>query len=226
MSDFEVVDRVLTARRSCRGFLPDEVSRDVTERLLSAAQHTASWCNTQPWQVHIVSGEAKEALSKAAVENVLATLGQPAPSDFPFPAAYTGVYDVRRKEVGWQLYEAVGVVRGDRDGSAMQMLRNFEFFGAPHIAIITTAADLGVYGAIDCGLYVNSFMLAAEAWGLGTCAQAAMGQVAPAIREQLALPDDRLVVCGIAFGHPDPDHPTAQFTSTRAAITDAVTFVD
>ncbi|MCW2839975.1 MAG: nitroreductase [Aeromicrobium sp.] len=225
-TDFAAIERVMTDRRSCRGYLPGEVPRDVIEQVLSAAQHTASWCNTQPWQVHIVSGEARDALSKAAVESVIATFGQPAPSDFPFPTAYTGVHDVRRKEVGWQLYEAVGVEKGDRDGSAMQMLRNFEFFGAPHVAIITTDADLGVYGAIDCGLYVNSFMLAAEALGLGTCAQAAIGRVAPAVRQFLGLPDDRRIVCGISFGHPDPEHPTAGFTSSRAPISDAVTFVD
>ncbi|MRJ75747.1 nitroreductase [Aeromicrobium sp. SMF47] len=224
--DFAVVDRLLTARRSCRGYLPEPVPRETIESVLTTAQHTASWCNTQPWGVHIVSGEAREALSKAAVENVMATFGQPAPSDFPFPDSYTGVYNERRKEVGWQLYEAVGVERGDREGSAMQMLRNFEFFGAPHVAIITTDADLGVYGAIDCGLYVNSFMLAAEALGLGTCAQAAIAQVAPAVREVLDLPDDRRVVCGISFGRPDPDHPTARFASRRAPIEDAVRFVD
>jgi len=226
MSDATALERILTQRRSCRGYLDEPVPRDVIEQLLAAAQHTASWCNTQPWQLHVFSGGARDDLSKVLVEAVIATFGQPAPSDFPFPAAYTGVYDQRRKEVGWQLYEAVGVARGDREASAMQMLRNFEFFGAPHVAIITTDADLGVYGAIDCGLYVSSFMLMAEALGLGTCAQAAMGQVAPAIREHLGLPDDRLVVCGIAFGHPDPDHPSAGFMSTRAPITDAVTFVD
>ncbi|MET0448853.1 MAG: nitroreductase [Aeromicrobium sp.] len=224
--DFSAVERALVNRRSCRGYLADEVPREVIEQVLSAAQHTASWCNTQPWQVHVVSGEARDALSKAAVENVISTFGRPAPSDVPFPAAYTGVYNDRRKEVGWQLYESVGVERGDRDGSAMEMLKNFEFFGAPHVAIVTTDADLGVYGAIDCGLYVNSFMLAAEALGLGTCAQAAIAQATPAVREFLGLPDDRRVVCGISFGHPDPEHPSAQFMSRRAPITDAVTFVD
>lgn len=225
-TDFAALEHLLTSRRSCRGYLEDQVPRETIEQILTAAQRTASWCNTQPWNVHIVSGEARDALAKAAVESVLSTLGQPAPSDFPFPAAYTGVHDVRRKEVGWQLYEAVGVQRGDRDASAVQMLRNFEFFGAPHVAIITTDDDLGVYGAIDCGLYVNSFMLAAEALGLGTCAQAAIGQVAPAVKEFLDLPDDRKVVCGISFGFADPEHPSAQFTSTRASITDAATFVD
>ncbi|WP_456696592.1 nitroreductase [Aeromicrobium sp. P5_D10] len=226
MTDFETIERLLTTRRSCRGYLPDDVPRETIEQILVAAQHTASWCNTQPWQVHILSGEARNEFSKLAIDNVIAMLGQPAPSDFPFPSAYTGVYSERRKDVGWQLYEAVGVQRGDRDGTAVQMLRNFEFFGAPHVAIITTEADLGVYGAIDCGLYVNSFMLAAEALGLGTCAQAAIAQATPAVREYLDLPDARRVVCGISFGYPDPAHPSAQFMSRRAPVSDAVTFLD
>lgn len=226
MTDFDTIERLLLSRRSCRGYLPEDVSRETIERILAAAQHSASWCNTQPWQVHVLSGEARSALSKAAVDNVMATFGQPAPSDFAFPAAYTGTYDQRRKEVGWQLYEAVGVQRGDREGSAVQMLRNFEFFGAPHTAIITTEADLGVYGAIDCGLYINAFMLAAEAVGVGTCAQAAVAQATPVLRQFLDLPPERLVVCGIAFGYPDLDHPSAQFMSSRAPLSDVVTFVD
>ncbi len=226
MSDFEMLEQLLAGRRSCRGYLDDEVPRETIEHILTAAQRTASWCNTQPWELVIVSGEARSELSKRLVEAVIETFGQPAQPDFAFPQQYDGIYDERRKEVGWQLYEAVGVERGDREASAMQMLRNFEFFGAPHIAIVTTEADLGVYGAIDCGLYVNSFMLAAQALGVGTCAQAALAQVAPALREHLGLPEQRKIVCGIAFGFPDPEHPTAQFASNRAPIESAVTYLD
>ena len=96
------------------------------------------------------------------------------------------------------------------------MLRNYEFFGAPHAAIITTEADLGVYGAIDCGLYVDSFLLAAEALGLGTCAQAALAMRSQFLRDWFDLPETRKVVCAIAFGYPDPEHPSANFTSRRA----------
>lgn len=223
--DFEVIDQLLTRRRSCRGYLDQEVPRATIEQILTAAQRTASWCNTQPWEIVVVSGQAKAELSKVLIESVIATFGQPAQPDFGFPERYDGVYDTRRKEVGWQLYDAVGVERGDREASAMQMLRNFEFFGAPHVAVVTTEADLGVYGAIDCGLYVNSFLLAAQALGVGTCAQAALAQVAPALRSHLELPEHRKIVCGIAFGFPDPDHPTAQFTSHRAPLDTAVTYL-
>jgi nitroreductase len=221
MNDFEALERTLTNRRSCRGFTDDQVPREVIEQVLTAAQHTASWCNTQPWQMVITSGEATTKLRDALLAS-----GDGYGPDFDFPAAYTGVHDERRKDVGWQLYEAVGVERGDREASAREMLRNFEFFGAPHVAILTTEADLGVYGAIDCGLYVDSFLLAAEALGLGTCAQAALAMRSAFLREWFGLPDTRKVVCGIAFGYPDREHPSATFMSRRAPIKDAVTFVD
>lgn len=220
-ADIDAVERVLTDRRSCRGFLDEQLSRDVIDRLLAVAQHTASWCNTQPWEVVITSGAATTKLAEA-----LSTSGEGFGSDFEFPAGYSGVHADRRREVGWQLYEAVGVERGDRDASAREMMRNFEFFGAPHLAVISAPAELGTYGAVDCGLYVNSFLLAAEALGLATCAQAAVASRSPFLHEWFDIGAERLIVCGIAFGLADPDHPSAQFMSNRVPVADAVTFVD
>jgi len=220
MSDVEALERLLADRWSCRGFTDEPVPRDVIERLLTIAQRTPSWCNTQPWNLIITSGEETRKLQEA----LLGSFDWSA-SDFDFPASYNGVYRERRRESGWQLYEAVGVERGDREASAMQMLRNFEFFGAPHAAILTTDADLGVYGAIDCGLYVDSFLLAAQALGLGACAQAALAAASPFLHEYFDLPDTRKVVCGIAFGYADPDHATNTYRTSRASLDEVVTFV-
>lgn len=220
MSDDQVLERLLTDRWSCRGFTDEPVPRDVIERLLTIAQRTPSWCNTQPWQLVITSGEETAKLRDAFLKSF-----DWAGSDFEFPVSYNGVYRERRRESGWQLYEAVGVQKGDREASALQMLRNFEFFGAPHVAILTTDADLGVYGAIDCGLYVDSFLLAAQALGLGACAQAALAAGSPFLRDYFDLDDSRRVVCGISFGYADPDHPTATYRTSRVGLEDVVTFV-
>src|SRR5690606_1741306 len=169
-SDAEVLDRLLADRFSCRGFTDEAVDEDVIVAILESAARTPSWCNVQPWQVDVVSGEAVERLRAELMADP--TLG----SDYPFPPGYEGEYAERRREVGWQLYRAVGVERGDRDASAREMLRNFEFFGAPHVAIITAPEPLGTYAAIDCGLFVQSFLLAAQARGVATVAQAALAQ--------------------------------------------------
>lgn len=220
MSDAEALERLLTDRWSCRGFTDEQVPRDVIERLLTIAQRTPSWCNVQPWELVITSGDETVRLKEALRESI-----DFAGTDFDFPTAYHGVYQERRRASGWQLYEAVGVQKGDREASAVQMMRNFEFFGAPHVAIITTDADLGVYGAIDCGLYIDSFLLAAQALGLGACAQAALAGGAPFFRKWFDLPETRKVVCGISFGYADPDHPTATYRTARASYDDVVTFV-
>jgi len=203
----------LGVRHSCRAFLERPVPRETIDAILGAAQRTASWCNAQPWRLYLASGAAIERLRVALPE--AARHATPAP-DFAWPEAYRGVYQERRRECGWGLYEALGIGRGDRHASAAQALENFRFFGAPHVAIVTTDAALGVYGAVDCGAYVSNFMLAATSLGVATIAQAALAAHPGPLREQLGIPADRLIVCGISFGYADPAHPANAFRTTRA----------
>lgn len=227
LSGIEGLERLLADRWSCRGFLDKQVPRETIERLLAVAQRTPSWCNTQPWHLSITSGEATVRLREALLAPVDPSTGQGGfGTDFDFPASYQGIYQERRRESGWQLYDAVGIEKGDREASTAQALKNFEFFGVPHVAILTTEADLGVYGAVDCGLYVGTFLLAAQALGLGAIAQAALAVRAPFLREWFDLPETRKVVCGIAFGYADPDHATATYRTSRADISAAATFFD
>src|SRR3984893_6116414 len=219
----DVLEELLGERFSCRAFRPDPVPRPIIERILKAAQRTASWCNSQPWQVVIASGEAKEKFRK---EIYAAAVSGVDDGDFPFPGEYRGVYLERRRESGFQLYNTLGIPRGDRAAYARQSLENFNFFGAPHVAIIHTDEALRVYGAIDCGAYVSNFMLAAQALGLGTIPQAALAFHSELGRGHFGLGDDRRVVCGISFGYPDREHKANSYRTTRASIADTVTFVD
>jgi len=219
-----VLEELLGERHSCRAFRPEPVPRPTIERILTVAQRTASWCNSQPWQVVVASGAAKERF-RAAIYGA-ASSGAPDDGDFPFPREYRGVYLARRRESGFQLYNALGIPRGDKAAYARQALENFNFFGAPHVAIIHTDEALGIYGAIDCGAYVGNFLLAAQALGLGTIPQAALAHQSGLIRRQFGLGDDRRVVCGISFGFPDRDHRINSYRTSRASIPEAVTFVD
>jgi nitroreductase len=218
-----VLEELLNERYSVRAFLPQPVPRAMIEHVLTVAQRTASWCNSQPWQVIIASGEAKETFRKLIYAE--AASGAPHDSDFPFPREYLGVYLDRRRESGFQLYNALSIPRGDKVAYARQALENYNFFGAPHVAVIHTDEPLGVYGAIDCGAYVSNFMLAAQALGLGTIPQAALARHSGLIRKHFALADDRRVVCGISIGYVDRGHKANSYRTSRAKISDSVTFV-
>jgi nitroreductase len=223
--DCTVMAKLLCTRFGCRGFLPNPVPRQVVHRILTLAQMTASWCNSQPWQLVVTEGAGTERFRRALFEHASAQAGSsPAQFDFPGPQ-YSGAYLERRREVGWQLYESVGVSRGDRIGAARQGLENFRLFGAPHVAIISTDRDLGVYGAVDCGAYVGNFVLLAQSLGIASIPQAALAHFSPFVREYFGLGAERRIVCGISFGYQDADHAANQFRTPRADLDEAVTWV-
>jgi nitroreductase len=220
----KALERLLAERHSCRAFLQDDVPREVVQRILALAQRTASWCNCQPWQVDVVSGAAVKRLRAKLVEH--ARSGAAGAPDFPFPQAYQDEYLARRRECGFQLYEAVGVARGDRAAYREQELRNFALFDAPHVAIITSDEPLGVYGAIDCGGYVATLLLAAQAMGVAAVPQASLAMYPDLLREQLDLPPRRRVVCGISFGYEDRGAAANGYRTSRVPLEQSVRWQD
>jgi len=218
------LELLLRRRHSCRAFLAQPVPREIITRILDIAQLTASWCNAQPWQLHIAGGPALARFSEALLS--ASADGQPARPDMPFPGQYPGVYLERRRDCGWRLYDSVGIARGDRAASVKQGRENFRMFGAPHMAIVSTPAAMGVYGAIDCGAYVSNFLLAAQSLGVASIAQAALASYPDLARRHLAIPPDRAVVCGISFGYEDASHPANAFRVGRASTSDTVVWVD
>jgi nitroreductase len=211
---------LLDERFSCRKFSARAVPRATIEQILRLAQRTPSWCNCQPWHVALLSGQTLAALREELY--ACARQGRPARPDFPFPRRYEGIYRERRKVCGVQLYQALGIGREDKARAQEQSLENFRLFGAPHLALITTEADLGVYGAIDCGLYIAAFLLAARSVGVDTIAQAALASYPDVVRSHLGLPDSRLLVCGISFGYAETAQAIHGYRTERASLEQAV----
>lgn len=220
----DALGQLLDSRHSCRAFLPQPVPRTVLDRVLKTAQRSASWSNTQPWQVHISSGAATERLREALLAALAA--GDPGGSDMPFPASFEGEYLARRRACGLGLYQAVGVERGDKAAYARQHDENYRFFGAPHVAVLSTPVSLGVYGAVDVGGYVQVLLLALQAHGVASIAQAALATHCALVKSQLGIGEDRTMVCALSFGYADLAHPANSFRTSRAPLNEVVSWID
>lgn len=213
------LERLLRERHSCRAFLPGSLPEQDLERLFRMAQRAPSWCNTQPWQVTLVSGAARDRLSKALL--AAASTGQRG-SDLPAPAGYTGVYQERRRESAYQLYASLEIERDDLERRTAQARENLRFFGAPHVAVITTERLLGSYGVLDCGGFISTLLLAAESLGVAAIPQAAIAMHSDVVRQVLSLPENRLVVAAISLGLKDESHPANSFRTSRADSSEAM----
>jgi len=221
MTEFETLDALLKRRHSCRAFLPDPVADAAINQIVSTAGRVPSWCNAQPWQVVVTRAAETDRLRDALFAEAAKGTHQP---DIAFPERYSGIYKERRSTCGWALYDAVGVTKGDRDASARQMMQNFRLFGAPHLALITTEAELGPYGVLDCGAFVTGFTLAAQALGIASIPQAALAALSPFLRDWFDLPENRQIVCGISFGYEDADHPANAFRTDRAPLDETLSW--
>ncbi|MGB3245276.1 MAG: nitroreductase [Sulfitobacter sp.] len=224
MNAYDSLTETLDGRYSCRAFKADPVPDTEITRIISAARRVPSWCNAQPWQVEITRGAGTDSLRTALM--AAATDGAPPQPDLDWPKGYSGDYAERRRTCGFQLYDAAGIEKSNRPARMAQMLRNYAFFDAPHVAIIHSPAELGPYGAMDCGGFVTAFTLAATAIGVASIPQAAIAAYAPLVREHLNIADDRLVLCAISFGYADPDAPVNQFRTARATPDDIIQWHD
>lgn len=218
------LERLLATRHSCRVFTSETVSHALLERVLAMAQHTATWCNAQPWTCYVLSGQTLERTRDALTSHV--SDGAEKAPDLSAPERYTGERLDRRRQAGFALYSALGIEREDLEARAQQHLENFRFFGAPHVVVITVAAELREYGAVDIGAYIATLLLAAESVGLASIPQAAPALYAPALRKNLAIPIRERIVATVALGYENTEAPANSFRVPRAALGESVHFLD
>lgn len=214
---------LMQTRFSCRAYKPDPVPDDVIHNIIELARRAASWSNIQPWDNMIIT--RPETTKRLSAALLAADAQNPAgSSDIPYPESYPEAHMARRREVGFGLYKALGIAREDRKARHEHHLRNFKFFDAPHVALLSVPKVLGVYGVLDIGAFVSSFLLAAHSQGVGSVAQAALALQSPTIHTFFDLPEDVMFVCGISFGYADPENPANKFRSSRISSDQIFTF--
>jgi nitroreductase len=224
----EAVDAAITSRRSVRAFLDKPVEREDIEKILEVAARAPSGTNTQPWKVHVLTGEAKSALSDAILAVYCdSKLNREHTEEYAYyPREWVSPFVDRRRKVGWDLYSLLGLTREDKAGMAAQHARNYRFFDAPVGFIFTIDRILEQGSWLDYGMFLQNVMVAARGRGLDTCPQAAFTQYHRIISEHLQIPANETVVCGMALGWADPEKIENTLVTEREPLSGFVRFVD
>ena len=203
----------ITTRRSTRAFLPKVVKRELVEKILSTADWSPSYTNTQPWEVAVVRGakcvQLKKVLGDLAGSNI------PAKPDFPFPAKWPAELAKRSLDHRTRRAHFLNQEFGTEQQARDNRLANFEFYGAPCVLFLFLDRTLGLYSVFDAGLFAENIVLAAHSLGLGSCIQATLDGYPDAIRDFLGIPDTKALLMGISIGYSDPGARTNEYVSTR-----------
>ena len=215
-----LVDEVIRSRRSVRGFLPTPVPQETILEILDVATRAPSGTNTQPWKVTVVTGARKEALSR----ELIATALDPArdtehEQEYSYyPDKWVHPYLDRRRKVGYDLYGLLGIAKGNRDRMQRQFARNYDFFGAPVGLFFTIDRIMGQGSWLDYGMFLQNVMLAARARGLDTCPQAAFTKYHRIVASHLEIPEEQMLLCGMALGYKDGDKIENSLQTSREPV--------
>lgn len=218
------VEEAIVGRQSIRAFKPDPVPQATIERILAIASRAPSGSNMQPWKVRVLTGEAKATLG--AELHALHAAGEDGEWNYKYYSdVWREPYLERRRRTGWGLYGALGIAKGDRAGTRAQQGRNLVFFDAPVGLLFTIDRDLEKGSWVDYGGFLQSIMIAARAFGLETCPQAAFCPFHRFISSRLAIPPQETLVCGMALGFKDPDAVVNTFRTERVEPSGFTTFI-
>ena len=218
------VSEAINSRHSMRVFRPDPVAKADIEWIIGTATRAASNGNLQPWKLYVTMGAARRRLSTVILKAMDDNDHGPGAEYNVYPKEFTPVYDARRKLVGKQLYTLLGVPRGDAAGMQKQFRKNYDFFDAPVGMILCVERRMGNGQWIDCGIFLDQLMLLAREKGLHTCPQAAFSRYQHIVRRELKVPDDEVVICGLALGYADPDEIPNSLITERAPLKDFTTW--
>ena len=212
------LEQTIRERHSTRLFLSQPVPRELVDEALALAVHAPSNSNIQPWHVVFASGPPRDRLVKALLEEAQ----RRPPNIPPLPESFKHF----RKELGAVVYGAMGITREDKAGHMAAVLRNWEFFRAPLAAIVCMHKDLGPADALSVGMFLQTLLLALTARDLGTCCEVSIAGYPEIVREQLAIPAELSILCGVAIGYPDPDFPANKLHVGREPLRENIVFLD
>ncbi|MBL4630418.1 MAG: nitroreductase family protein [Paraglaciecola sp.] len=218
------IAKILEERSSTRAFLDKPVPEETLKTIFSQAQLAASNCNVQPWQTCVVSGSTKDQLKEKFMQTLMS--GADPNPDYNWLPKYQGIHRDRQFGSANALYTSLDIAREDKKSRQAAMIRNWQFFDAPHAVFFTMDKYLDIMGAVDLGIYAQSLALLLNEHGIANCMQGALGQFPDPVREILQLPEDRGVLFGMSFGYADNSAAVNKTRTDRADIDTAVAFYD
>jgi nitroreductase len=218
------VYEAVKSRRAVRGFTDKPVSREVLERVLTAAGYAPSGSNIQPWRIYVVTGAPLAQLKKLATERVAAGDPWDEREYVMYPAELKSPYAERRAAFGRDRYSALGVERGDAEARMRAAIANWDCFGAPAALFCYIDRDLGLPQWSDLGMYLQTVMLLLRAEGLHSCPQMAWSQTRKTVAEIVSPPDELILFCGMSIGYEDTG--VKYVLNARAPLDETVTFIE
>ena len=216
------VTEAVDSRKSIRAFLDKAVDDSLIKELLEKSSRAASGGNLQPWKIYVINGKTMNSFHKFQSEWT-----EPETPAYPiYPENLKEPYKTSRYEVADDMYSLLGIEREDKEARFKQVLKNYEFFGAPAAFFCFVDRQMGRPQWSDLGMFLQTFMLLAREAGLDTCPQEAWAMKQESVTAFVEAPDELMLFCGMAIGYQDESEKVNELRTSRRPIEDWTVFLN
>ena len=216
------VTEAVDSRKSIRAFLDKAVDDSLIKELLQKSSRAASGGNLQPWKVYVINGKTMNSFHKFQSE----WTETETPAYAIYPENLKEPYKTSRYEVADDMYSLLGIAREDKEERFKQVLKNYEFFGAPAAFFCFVDRQMGRPQWSDLGMFLQTFMLLAREAGLDTCPQEAWAMKQESVTAFVEAPDELMLFCGMAIGYQDESEKVNELRTSRRPIEDWTVFLN
>ena len=215
------VSQAVESRSSIRKFLKKPVASSLIKKLLIKAAQSPSGGNLQPWKIYV--------LNKSSMKDFLLFQQNWEKPEKPaydiYPPKLKEPYRTSRFELGEQMYKLLGIPRENKDARIAQVMKNFQFFGAPCAFFCFVDRQMGPPQWSDLGMFLQTFMLLAKEAGLDTCAQEAWSMKHDSVSEYVNADSGDILFCGMCIGYRDQKAKINSLKSDRRPLADWARFL-
>lgn len=215
------VHQAVSKRKSIRAFLKTPVSNKLIKELLIQASRAPSGGNLQPWKLFILNDQSMSDFLLFQKEWSKPEI----PAYEIYPPKLKEPYRTSRYDLGEQMYKLLGIGREDKEARLQQVMKNFEFFGAPCAFFCFVDREMGPPQWSDLGMFLQTFMLLAKEVGLDTCAQEAWSMKHESVSQFVNAGDEDILFCGMSIGYEDSEAIINSLVSERRPIDTWTTFI-
>ena len=215
------VTEAVDSRKSIRAFLDKAVDDSLIKELLEKSSRAASGGNLQPWKIYVINGKTMNSFHKFQSE----WTEPETPAYAIYPENLKEPYKTSRYEVADDMYSLLGIEREDKEARFKQVLKNYEFFGAPAAFFCFVDRQMGRPQWSDLGMFLQTFMLLAREAGLDTCPQEAWAMKQESVTAFVEAPDELMLFCGMAIGYKDHKARVNRLNSDRRSPDSWMKFV-
>jgi|TARA_B100000446_G_scaffold170168_1_gene176528 nitroreductase len=216
------VSDAVKQRKCIRAFVDTPVENGLIKSLLEKSARAASGGNLQPWRIFIINNETMTSF----LEHLAAWNSPETPSYDVYPKNLTEPYRSSRYKVAMDMYELLKINMEDKEARMKQLLKNFEFFGAPAAFFCYVDRQMGPPQWSDLGMFLQTFMLLAKEEGLDTCPQEAWATRPESVSNFVEANEELMLFCGMAIGYIDTEAPVNQLVTEREPIEVWAKFVE